>query len=416
MAAFSPATMIKMQQQNTNSPPLYALCLLGYLFIALPLFDMSTGYLVLGGHLEAASIGSPSQAGRLIAMAALTFSLRRAQQWIALSIVLTYGVIVEATSAIQHSDPGIFMYGVVVIYKLAYPLAVLFFFQDFLVNKSRVQTLNRFFTASMLIIAANLYCAAFLGIGYTTYENGAGVKGFFASGNTIGLYLGFGSLYLAASKRYCLAEISNFTLWFLTFGTLLVGTKTAFIFAAITTIVLILNVRNRALMAPMLSLFGIGVLALAWQSILAAFDVVLWRLGRAESLVGFLGSGRINYVNNAFSSFMEQDVGFFRFFFGSGGHISFRDYGTKMSFDTLETDFFDLFFMYGSIACLAYIILLSVTARRLRSRAQLLLAFLLLAGHSILMGHTLFSGLMSVCLSMCGAISTYQHKLSAKYA
>jgi len=406
--------MNRVPEFSPAAAPLAALYLLGYLFIALPLLDMLTGYLVLGGHITEGSVGSPSQLGRLLAILALIFWIRKMHQWLTLTLVVAYGVAVEAVSAIYHSNTSGFLYGMVVVYKLAYPIILLFFLQQFMLDRGRVQLLNKFFATSLIIISVSLFLAAIFGFGYKTYGSGSGVKGYFSSGNTLGLYLGFGSLYLATSKRYGLTEIGNLSLWFLTLSVLLVGTKTAFIFAATTTAVLIANVRRKSIMIPALCLGMIGVLSVTWQSLIKAFDVVLWRLDRSESFISFLGSGRIDYVFQAFSSFLKQDVGIFRLAFGAGGYVSFRPYDTTMPFDALETDLFDLFFMYGSVALLAYIAVLSVAAFRLKGRLQLMGAFILLAGHSIIAGHTLYSGLMSACLSMCVALSSYHYRMNAK--
>jgi hypothetical protein len=83
-----------------------------------------------------------------------------------------------------------------------------------------------------------------------------------------------------------------------------------------------------------------------------------------------------------------------RFFTGGGSILSFQKLD-NFKYDTLETDLFDIFFMYGIAFALIYLfIIFYFLYKTLEQKKYILfLLFLLMSFHSIMAGHIIFNAM-----------------------
>ena len=366
----------------------------------MPLVDAFNGYLLMTGGILQAGVFSPSQIARsIILMLLLVLHFQKNVSFGSLLIIF-WLLLVEVISAISHQNLYGLSYGAIVVSKIIFFILLIYTFRAYCSDLKSMNELVKWFKYSVFIVSFFICFSAITGLGENTYTQGFATKSYFASGNGLGVFLGAGILFLLGMKKEGFLRISNLFLLFLISSLLLVGTKTAFILASISMLVLVLLSRYRVLVGPLL----IVCFAFFFDDILASlnviFDVILMRLALADNFVSFLGSGRIDYVLNAFVVYFDNDPGIFRVLFGMGAFVSFRDPAGVILFDTLESDFFDLFFMYGVLSSIVMLGVIMLTLRRLKGNYILFSGFLLFSLHSLLFGHVLFNGMVSVCFAL----------------
>jgi hypothetical protein len=154
------------------------------------------------------------------------------------------------------------------------------------------------------------------------------------------------------------------------------------------------------------------------ESLSVVFDVILGRFNNSDNIVIFLSSGRTDFVINAFNEYFIYDPSSFRFLFGMGAFTSFQNPESVLVYDTLETDVFDLLFMYGLFSVLAYLWFLGYALFILRTHKILMLGLFLLILHSIMAGHVIFNGMSSVCIVLFFSMGNYlsKSKMSRSYS
>ena len=373
-------------------------CLFAFLFVVLPVFDAMNGYLVANNVIPEAGLASPSQLGRLMASAMLVWIIIRYRLEAVILLAGFYPILVEVLAGLVHVNVYGFSFGLVMTYKLLYLICMAVVFGHYLDKPGALRHLMRYVQANLYIISTLIFFSALTGIGNSSYGSGFGTKSFFASGNGLGLYLGVTSLLLLALNHYRFIRISTFSVVYFSVAMALIGTKTSLIFAAANLFLLVMLSRYRW---PFLLCIGLGLMALLPRLIEAfnvVFDVIIFRYQRSESLLLYLGSGRIGYVQDAFATLWGHSDNIWRLLFGMGAFVSFQNAKTASKFDTLETDLFDIFFSLGLVGVIFYLGLLLIIAFRLRNHLILLFGFVLLALHSIIAGHVLFNGMSSVSL------------------
>ncbi|MDE5810034.1 MAG: hypothetical protein K2H59_07145, partial [Muribaculaceae bacterium] len=153
-----------------------------------------------------------------------------------------------------------------------------------------------------------------------------------------------------------------------------------------------------------------------YDSISVIADVIIYRYENSENLFSFLMSSRDNYVSDAFNDFFKSGIWPIKLIIGGGAFMSFRpDYYSGMIFDTLENEFFDIFFMYGLVGLVIYLGIIFYELYRIYKVSTILsFLFLLFALHSIFAGHILFDGIpiMAGLLIIMMSKNSKQAKLS----
>jgi hypothetical protein len=237
-----------------------------------------------------------------------------------------------------------------------------------------------------------------------TYSEGNfGSKGPFASGNGLALYLGSASL-IALIRHRSTGQIT--ALWepiFLLTCCLLVGTKASIIFGFLFAGIMLQRM-SFVWKLVVVTCTAAGILFFAEQitaTFSLIFDVILFRFDASESLFAFIASGRDIYVTEALESFDASGWGLVRLFFGAGAFVSFRDIREGLTeYDTLESDFFDIFFAYGAFGLLCYIALIVWGIRLARGSQQLALLVVWVATcfYSAAAGHVAFNAMSGMVI------------------
>lgn len=381
-----------------------------WLFFLLPLFDIASGFLIANGSIVEGGIASPSQIGRLLAIALMIGCMLLVRIDARILLLGFYPVVVELVMAVLHQRSQAFLVGLVQAYKVSYLIFAAVWITTVLQQGHRSMIL-RLIKLNLCIIATMLIISLLFGVGVETYGDGGGVKGYFASGNAVGVYLGGMLILMLALKIHDGARASNLFILYVLIATASVGTKTSLLLAASALVFWWVSTGCRA-MWPAALLSAVLVYSTTIVDALSfVYKVVLLRWENSENLFHFLGSGRIEYVTNAFKIYFDQEVGFFRLLAGAGASVSYQDISGQAAFDTLETDLFDVFFMYGVIGFLLYVGFFVLVAYRLRRRVFLLIGFLLVFAHSVLAGHVFFNGMNALLLALYCGISGVKERV-----
>ena len=369
-----------------------------WIFVCVPLFDMLNGYLIVRGYLPEVGIFSPSQIGRIIASFLLLISALRERLKIYWVYFLCVGVLFELVAWYQFGEIFWAAFGFVTVYRLAYIWLLFTVLQKY--AKDNVGLLGNYLKYNVLLVSLSILVAQYTGLGNSTYGWGFGTKGFFASGNGLGIYLGVAILTLMTMRYYKIyAGVGWLTFIIGLSSILLIGSKTSFLLSIIIVFFWIWFSHFR-----LIFLFGFVVMALLLspyiiEALGVMFDVIITRYQNSNSLVSFLTSERLDYVQSAFSTYGSQNVGFLRFLIGGGSYVSFQKPNNEVVYDTLEMDIVDSFFMYGIIGFLFYFSLIVYGIILLRSKFFLLVIWLVIISHSILAGHVIFNGMNVTLLS-----------------
>lgn len=376
---------------------------LGYIFLILPLFDMLNGFLIGQGYLTAGALASPSQIGRFVGII-LLFACTSKYKYSPYAIIFFFTIVVlEAALFARHGNVVGLAVGFANIIRFLYMYLAFVAFTQYLYRD--FVPLIRFLKYNLILICFSIIFASFTGLANSTYGWGTGTKGFFSSGNGLGIYIGVATLILAAMKRYRIYSRVNVSVFALSAITLvLLGTKTSFLLFLIVVFSTLWSGRLKILIIPSIVLGITLFLAQISDEFVRRFDIVILRFKNASSLTDFILSGRNTFVENAWSEFASQDPDALRWFFGGGAFLSYQNPLFVKSFDTLESDVFDVFFMYGFVGVIFYAVCLFSSARPFISKPWMLLPVALLWGHSLLAGHVLFSGLGATLIVIILAI------------
>lgn len=383
----------------------------------LTLFDMLNGYMVIGKLIPENGLASPSQIGRLLAIFGLVifaFYKRFSAIW---TLGFIYFFVIELYGSFIHLNQSGFLFGLVNLSKFAYLYLIFLVLDDYFSKDttSAVCFLGKVIKWNLLIISMSLIFSTITGIGNSTYSFGFGTKSFFASGNGLGVYIGvmtLVSIYLKKSNLY--ENISLTVLLIISFSIALIGSKAAFVFSLICISTVIWFSKYRAIGIIIIALgvvFGSYYLIEAFSVV---FDVIVKRYENSSNLIEFLGSGRHDYVTGAFSELFSQSDAVFRLIFGGGAFLSFQAPSLMRGYDTLETDVFDVLFMYGIVGLVFLLSIYTYILCRLRKDKVLFLSATLCILHSILAGHVIFNGMSSLCVVVLFVLSRYYSRISVQ--
>lgn len=369
---------------------------LGFIFVCLPLFDIVNGFLVVRGYLTEGGLGSPSQLGRLVATLILIIACFRSKismLWVAVIFGL---LLIETLIGFITSNMIGTLFGFLTVFRIIYVYLMFICLSKYL--KSDIGLLGKYLKLNINLICLSIIFGFVTGLGNSTYGWGFGTKGFFASGNGVGLYIGVATIFLLGMRLHKIYENTGSLTIFIAVGALLLlGTKTALLLVLFILLLVTWTSRFRSILT---ALIVCGVLSYQAQilSVLSLFfDIIILRYQNSESLLQFLGSGRIGYVADAFETIKSQNVGPLRWLFGGGSFLSFQNLSKSYGYDTLETDPFDILFMYGLYGLVVYLATLLIAVRFNMRHPYILLGLVLLIAHSFIAGHVVFNG-MSVTL------------------
>ncbi|MFL2945987.1 MAG: hypothetical protein ACJZ66_03395 [Parvibaculales bacterium] len=369
-------------------------CVLSYIFLILPFFDMLNGLLVVRGYLPEGFLGSPSQISRLFAIILLlgvNFSKRIPHFYLMIFMLL---LVIETIAAFYHQKIVGLLFGYVTVSKVLYMYLLFITLRRYAFN--HLEDICKFLKFNVNLISGSIVFGYITGLGNSTYGWGTGTKGFFSSGNGLGIYIGVAAIVLVALRHYRFYQHTNMlTIVLSGLALILVGTKTSLILFILLFITVVLQLRLRLLVLPALLGFFIYVWDFLVFSVNMFFDIIISRYEKSESLLQYLFSYRDIYVRDAFSQFFQQDIGPLRWLFGAGSYVSFQNPRQVYFYDTLETDMVDLLFMYGIIGVTAYLIIIFYGLVLHFNRPIMFLGFLMLSLHSIIAGHVLFNGMSS---------------------
>lgn len=370
-------------------------------FTVLPIIDMANGFLVVRGFISEGGIASPSQLGRFLMMACMLFLCVKHSLNIVWILLFLPFVLIEIYAAFIHQDISAFLFGLISVYKLVYAGLLAIVFSFFFRTFNDVVYIASFLKLNLLIISTTLMFSLFSGLGNSTYGHGFGTKGFFASGNGLGVYMGVMGLVLYSLRHYGLyRNIKPFHFIYIALSTAIIGSKTAFIFALLLLLVPLFLSKYRYVLLAFSGTFIVLVLPALMNLLGSVFDIVVLRYQNSESLGAFLASGRDGYVSDAFKVLAGQSYYEIRLFLGGGSVLSFQNPVSTIYYDTLESDFFDLLFMYGFYGVVFYLVSFFAISMLLIKYPLMLVAHLMLFLHSIFAGHVVFNGMSMMAFSL----------------
>lgn len=377
------------------------------IFYISPLIDALSGYLILSEILPSGGAGSPSQLFRLTIISLSIFILLKNRKYFYIAMFsIFYIILIESIFFNIHTSIFGYIIGVIYGSKLIY-LLLLFLTLYYLYRNNEIDfnSLLKYIQKYVLVMALLLIIPFSLGIGFNTYYEGTfGTKGFFAAGNGLGIFMGVGIMLSVYYWQYTRSKYSLLISIIIIFATVIIGTKTAFIFSLTGLLSIVLYLKSRYI--SYFILVTVTTLIIFYyqeitDSLEIIFDVIFLRLQNNDSFISFLMSNRDVYFQDAISSICYDGMYILRLVFGFGVYVSFRDpLSTLQGMDTLESDFADIFFMYGLLVLFMYIfILIKINIRFLLKKQFFLgLVFLMLSLHSLLAGHVLFNGMSGLML------------------
>ncbi|MEL6933089.1 MAG: hypothetical protein AAFO17_08355 [Pseudomonadota bacterium] len=223
MSALSPAAAAKPALQFNMQA--VVLC---YIFIVLPLFDMLNGFLIGQDYLAAGTLASPSQIGRFIAIILLFAYTAKFKYSPYLILLFFWLFFLEGLFFFRHNNISGVAIGYANVIRLLYMYLVFVAFKNLFAND--FTTVIKFLKYNVMFICLSVVIASFTGLANSTYGWGAGTKGFFSSGNGLGIYIGVATLILAAMKKYRIYTNTPIVIFGLSASALiLLGTKTSFL-------------------------------------------------------------------------------------------------------------------------------------------------------------------------------------------
>lgn len=384
--------------------------------LASPIADFITGIMIHKMHMPEGFLGSPSQILRLTFLVLFFHVISKKQLKISI-LVLFWLIGIESTSLFFVPSIVCMLSGLNYAIKILFILVLYYACKTALSKKIQYIDFANALLNSAMLYGLGVLIPTFLGIGMTTYTEGTfGQRGLFASGNALGIYLGIASIYsILANKK------STFTFFrsvIIVASLSILGTKTALICLAVGFLILLYKQPRRI---RLYLVFLISLLAFSYSDEIiglfnTVFDVIVFLFNRKSTFFEFLMNSRDEYIINAINQFFESNIWGLKIIFGGGAFMSFRPkYIDGMVFDQLETDIFDITFMYGAIGLIIY---LSIVLHYLKlaiktHNGYLIIISIFFSLHSIIAGHILFDGIpMIIGIFTALSIKNYPNFLS----
>jgi hypothetical protein len=384
-------------------------------FVLLPLIDLLTGYMISYDLLAAGSVASPSQWGRILLVYILvTYSLRHMGITSYIFVLLAFCFLTEIIAGILVGSLSGFIFGVVTLSKMMCFVLACCISIPSLQERLKVFTM---FKIGVGLMGLSIVIAFLTSTGEPTYGSGGfGTKGFFASGNAIGVFLGTSLLILIHVWRSNKTLVSLPLLLLLLGSLVLVSSKTALIYAVMSLIFLLIGQGIRASKLIVYCIILVMLVALVdfakvFQIGEVILEIILSRYNNADGdILLFLGSGRFGFLTDAFIQ-SERDFSLVKLIMGGGAFASFQDYSSVKMADFIEMDGFDVLFMYGLPGITLYGLSWSMLLYRNRQFNLVTLACLMLLLHSLIAGHVFFNGLLIQLVIVINVICSLDGKV-----
>jgi hypothetical protein len=341
-------------------------------------------------------------------------SIRKDYGYVVVLSIIIFMLYESIIGIIFSSQINHILIGFLNIFKIFYLIIIYLSFKKMIETKKiSIDDLIDYIIINGVICVILILTTKLMHIDMTTHRTGNfGSKGLFASGNGIGLYIG-GVSFLSLKKLRKNINIKNIVFAvLLVMCNLFIGTKASLVFFFINLWFVLFYILKKRPVLFILSVSAIGILFIKYIYVFDIFfDVVLFRYRRSENIFAFLASGRDNYVIDAFKEYYFQDILFLRIFTGLGAFISFRNpYNSNQFFDTLETDFFDVFFMYGIIGLFIFLsIYLNILYNSIKNKKNGIFIFSLsVLSYSLIAGHCLFNAMSGILIVYAAILSKYR--------
>lgn len=383
--------------------------LLSFCIFILPFFDIITGAFFKLGLMGEGALGSPSQIGRLVALVILIFFIFDSKidnkiKKNTLFFILFF-TSVEVFVALIHKELVAFLYGLVFFSKLLFCFLTYNLLKDWVFKSPLHYELLFRLTVIYGALLSLLLLASFLsGFHISNYGSKFATRGLFASGNGIGITIGVASLLSLYYSYKTQKTTYYFLAFFMIVCTAIIGTKTAFLFLLISSsFFIVLSVRKFPIITLIVfSIFIIYILPTLLNLLSMVFENIIYKFNNIEDKTALLASSRDVFIKNAFSKFNLDGFSSLRVIFGGGAYFSYESLLLPIEFKRklLENDLFELFFCYGLIGSISYIVFLSYNIIQTLFVKLYFLSFclILISLHSILAGHVLFNGTSSIML------------------
>lgn len=380
--------------------------LLFNLFCIWLLIDCINGYLLTN------SIGIPlSQLYKIIILVILSIALLKQNKGLYhIYIILGYIIVLILHLSINSINPQLDI-TLNHIMRLLMTIMIYFSLKDYAINnpsKTYIY-LNKVFTINSYVLVINILLGL-VGIGYTSYSEGLGYKGFFYAGNEISgliatifpfiLYKTGENNSYKSIKYICTATIFLIT-------AALLGTKTSILHILIT-IMILPNLNFKRKNATKI-IFGISI---GLFILLGGFYILLDNLGLIERWTYFyerggiehlIFSGRIEFWNEEKKTILNSSL--INQIFGLGGS------------QTVEMDPFDTFLNYGYIGLVMcytfYLYLLFISIKTYKNKNSKLVIFIniTIIMASSFAGHILYSGMASCFIALINILVYIPHSI-----
>ena len=370
------------------------------LVILVPIFDSLTGLLVRGDTLSTGGLGTPSQVIRFFLIFLSLIIIQSRRRYLPLLLASLYLITIEIIAFIAHQSIQGLMIGFVFSYKFIYTAFIFFTLDKIFIkeNYSEKDVLNLVFKFTGVL------CIVFLIGNILAIKTGIAAsflrsQGLFSSGNGLGLLMGaltllmlygFKQKYLSGTTVKIIYALSLLCL-------VLIATKATIVFLLLN--ILFLIGRLPSLYRFFIVLTLILIITFYWTQIMnvlnVAFEIIIFRFENKVSWMGFLLSGRQDYLDTAFSAFEKSDLIVLRTIFGAGSFLSYElPNNFSLNYKMLEMDVFDTFFIYGLVGIFLYFYsIIYCTVKAFRKSRIIGWCSLTLFLHSIFAGHTMFNGL-----------------------
>ena len=379
------------------------------LFYVSPVVDMISGYLVLVGVSSEGGFGSIGQLFRLLIMLGCFLILRKKPVFFFTSMLaIAWLLFFEYYYFLFHNSLSGFLVGIAYGSKLIY-LVLIFCVLHYQYKSNLISfySLLKFIRNYTFIIALSLIFSFIFDIGFKTYYTRAfGTKGFYASGNGLGVLMGVGLLLSIYYWKLYKKKYSLLISLIICTASILITTKTSLIFSIIGLFFIILFLKSRLLSLLVISVLVTCIIKFSevlFSTLSLIFDVVYLRFQNSPSVLLFLMSNRDVFAIDALNSIDFNGIYIFRLIIGFGVFISFRNpNGIFTMYDTLESDFFDVLFMYGVVGLLIYLaVVVFFLYKGIKNKCFFLVfIFILLIAHSLIAGHVLLNGMSGSLVPM----------------
>lgn len=370
------------------------------LVILVPIFDSLTGLLVRGDTLSGGGVGTPSQLIRFVLIAFSIIIIQSRQRYIILILASLYLVSMETASFIAHQSIQGLLIGLVFSYKFIYAAFIFFaldkiFTKEDYTEKDILLLVYKFTWFLCLIFLIGNVLAIKTGISGSFFRS----QGLFSSGNGLGVLIGVLSLLLryGFQKELLTETIHKLVYWLALICLILIATKASVIFLMVNLIFAVGKIP--VVFRYLFLILFILIVWIYWTPIInilnIAFELIIFRFENKTSWLGFILSGREDYLDNAFSSFNRSSFLALRAFFGAGSFLSYElPAEFSLNYKMLEMDSFDTFFFYGVLGLILYFSLIFYCVKMAFRQSRILgWCSVTLFAHSVFAGHTLYNGL-----------------------